>query len=51
MLRKGCQAQMNQQYISELLQQAQSLLGFVKSELASSEVNATPQTKKKEDCQ
>jgi hypothetical protein len=40
---------MNQQYISELLEQAESLLGFVKSELASSEVSATPQPKK-EDC-
>jgi len=50
MLRKSCQAQMNQQYISELLAQAESLLGFVKSELASSEVNATPQSKK-EGCQ
>ena len=51
MLRKSGQAQMNQQYISELLAQAESLLGFVKSELASSEVNATPQPKQKEDCQ
>ena len=43
---------MNQQYISELLAQAESLLAFVKSELASSEVSATPQTpNKKEDCQ
>jgi hypothetical protein len=43
---------MRQEFISELIERAESLIEFIKTELASSEVSATPQTpNKKEDCQ
>jgi len=43
---------MKQEFISELIERAESLIEFIKSELASFEVDVTPQPpNKKEDCQ